>query len=66
LTHPAAAEAFRVGDASAVARLVAGAPAVTVFPMLKVATSDIPGTVGGKYCVLVAESPDPPATSTGA
>jgi hypothetical protein len=46
-THPAAALAFKVGDAKAVARIVAGGAAVAVPPMLiAVGLTDIVGTLG--------------------
>jgi hypothetical protein len=62
-THPAAALAFKVGDAKAVVRVVAGAAAVAVPPMLiAVGSTDIAGTVGDVYVPPVDESPDPPAT----
>ena len=46
-THPAAALAFKVGEAKDVARVVAGAAAVAVPPMLiAVGSTDIVGTLG--------------------
>jgi hypothetical protein len=63
LTHPGAGEALRVGEATDVAREVGGGAAVTVVPRLvAVGLSFIAGTIGGVYTVVVAESPDPPAT----
>jgi hypothetical protein len=63
LTHPGAAVALKVGEAAAVARLVAGGAAVAVPPsFIAVGLSDIAGTFGWVYTVVVAESPDPPAT----
>ena len=52
------------GEALAVARVDAGGAAVTVLPrLIAVGLSAIAGTVGWVYAVVVAESPDPPATS---
>jgi hypothetical protein len=66
-THPAAAVAFKVGDATDTAIVVAGAAAVTVAPMLMfVGLTDIAGTVGDEYAPVTDESPDPPATLVGA
>jgi hypothetical protein len=46
-TQPAAALALSVGDATAVARVVAGAASVTVDPtLMAVGLTDIAGTVG--------------------
>lgn len=54
---------MKVGAAIAVARVVAGGAAVAVAPsFIAVGLSDIPGTFGWVYTVVVAESPDPPAT----
>jgi hypothetical protein len=65
-THPAAAVAFKVGDATDTAIVVAGAAAVTVAPMLMfVGLTDIAGTVGDEYAPVTDESPDPPATLVG-
>jgi hypothetical protein len=65
-THPAAAVAFKVGEATDVARVAAGGAAVAVAPMLMaVGSTFIVGTVGDTYAVPVAESPDPPATFCG-
>jgi hydroxyethylthiazole kinase-like sugar kinase family protein len=62
-THPGAAVALKVGEATDVARVVAGAAAVAVLPMLiAVGSNDIVERVGDTYAVPVAESPDPPAT----
>ncbi len=62
-THPGAGLAFKVGEAMAVARVVAGGAAVAVAPMvMAVGSTDIVGTAGDTYAVPVAESPDPPAT----
>lgn len=63
LMHPGAGEALRVGVAEAVRSVVGGGPAVAVPPsFIAVGSSDIAGTVGCVYMVVVAESPDPPAT----
>jgi hypothetical protein len=65
-THPAAALAFKVGEATDVARVIAGGAAVAVAPMLMaVGSIAIVGIVGDTYAVPVAESPDPPATFCG-
>jgi len=46
-THPAAAVAFKVGEATDVARVAAGGPAVAVAPIfMAVGSTDIAGTVG--------------------
>jgi hypothetical protein len=45
-THPAAALAFKVGEAKDVARVAAGGAAVAVGPMvMAVGSTDIAGTV---------------------
>jgi hypothetical protein len=63
LIHPGAGEALRAGEAVAVGRVDGGGPAVVVPPrFMAVGSSDIAGTVGCVYMVVVAESPDPPAT----
>ena len=63
LMHPGAGEALRVGVAEAVRSVDGGGPAVAVPPsFIAVGSSDIAGTVGCVYMVVVAESPDPPAT----
>ena len=65
-THPGAGVAFKVGEASDVAMVMAGAAAVAVAPMLMAVGSNfIVGTTGDTYNVVVAESPDPPATFCG-
>jgi hypothetical protein len=65
-THPAAGLAFKVGEATEVARVAAGAAAVAVPPIfMAVGSTDIAGTVGDVYVPPVAESPDPPATFCG-
>src|ERR1700704_2488917 len=62
LTHPGAAVAFKVGDASA--SVVAGAEAVAVAPSLRaVGLTDMAGTTGDVYSTDVGESPEPPATA---
>jgi hypothetical protein len=62
-THPGAGLALKVGEAMAVARVVAGGAAVAVAPIfMAVGSTDIVGTTGDTYDVPVAESPDPPAT----
>jgi hypothetical protein len=46
-THPAAAVAFKVGEATDVARVAAGGAAVAVTPIfMAVGSTDIAGTVG--------------------
>jgi hypothetical protein len=46
-THPAAAVAFKVGEATDVARVAAGGAAVAVAPIfMAVGSTDIAGTVG--------------------
>jgi len=58
-----AGEALRVGEATGVARVVPGGAAVTVEPrLIAVGLSFIAATLGCVYAVVVAESPDPPAT----
>jgi hypothetical protein len=65
-THPAAALAFNVGEATDVARVAAGRAAVAVPPMvMAVGLTFIAGTVGDAYVPPVDESPDPPATFCG-
>jgi hypothetical protein len=65
-THPAAAVAFKVGEATDVARVIAGGTAVAVAPIfMAVGSTDIAGTVGELYVPPVDESPDPPATFCG-
>jgi hypothetical protein len=65
-THPAAALAFKVGEATEVARVAAGGATVAVAPMvMAVGSTFIVGTVGDTYAVPVAESPDPPARFCG-
>ena len=65
-THPAAALAFKVGEATDVARVAAGGAAVAVPPIfMAVGSTDIAGTVGDAYVPPVDESPDPPATFCG-
>jgi hypothetical protein len=65
-THPAAGLAFKVGEATEVARVAAGAAAVAVPPIfMAVGSTDIAGTVGDAYVPPVDESPDPPATFCG-
>ncbi|HVQ89297.1 MAG TPA: hypothetical protein VMT88_14060 [Actinomycetes bacterium] len=65
-THPAAALAFNVGEATDVARVAAGRAAVAVPPMvMAVGLTFIAGTVGDEYVPAVDESPDPPATFCG-
>jgi hypothetical protein len=62
-THPAAALAFKVGEATDVARVAAGGAAIAVPPIfMAVGSTDIAGTVGDTYVPAVDESPDPPAT----
>ena len=57
---------MNVGEAIDVARVVAGGASVTVPPrFIAVGLSDIAGTLGWVYTVVVAESPDPPATLRG-
>jgi hypothetical protein len=61
-THPGAGVAFKVGDASIVASVVAGVVWVTVMPNFKfVGSTDIAGTDGCVYVPPVDESPEPPA-----
>jgi hypothetical protein len=63
LIHPGAGEALRVGEAEAVRSVDGGGPAVAVPPrFIAVGLGDIAGTVGCVYMVVVAESPEPPAT----
>jgi hypothetical protein len=65
-THPAAGLAFKVGEATDVARVAAGGAAVAVPPIfMAVGSTDIAGTVGELYVPPVDESPDPPATLCG-
>jgi hypothetical protein len=65
-THPAAGLAFKVGEATDVARVAAGGAAVAVPPIfMAVGSTDIAGTVGDAYVPPVDESPDPPATFCG-
>ena len=65
-THPAAALAFKVGEATDVARVIAGGTAVAVAPIfMAVGSTDIAGPVGELYVPPVDESPDPPATFCG-
>jgi hypothetical protein len=46
-THPAAGVAFKVGEATDVARVAAGGAAVAVAPIfMAVGSTDIAGTVG--------------------
>ena len=55
-----------MGDATDVARVIAGGAAVAVAPIfMAVGSTAIVGTVGDTYAVPVAESPDPPATFCG-
>ena len=55
--------ALKIGEAADVARVVAGGAAVAVPPtFIAVGLSDIAGMFGWVYTVVVAESPDPPAT----
>jgi hypothetical protein len=64
LTHSGAAEALRLGVASAVANVALGATAVAVAPsFIAVGSTDIAVIVGEVYSPTVDESPDPPATS---
>ena len=54
---------MKVGEAIDVASLVAGGASVAVPPrFIAVGLSNIAGTLGWVYTVVVAESPDPPAT----
>jgi hypothetical protein len=65
-TQTGAAVAFTEGAATDVARVVAGASAVAVAPMLMAVGSNfIVGTTGDTYAPVVDESPDPPATLRG-
>jgi hypothetical protein len=67
LTHSGAAEALRLGVASAVARVALGGPAVAVAPrFIALGSTDIAVIVGEEYSPTVDESPDPPATSWAA
>lgn len=62
LTHPGAAVALNVGEASAVATVGAGVDMVIVLPTFWfVGSSDIAGTDGWVYTGF-DESPDPPAS----
>ena len=64
LTQTGAAEAFRLGVASAVASVALGGPAVAVAPrFIADGSMDIAVMVGEVYSPTVDESPDPPATS---
>jgi hypothetical protein len=52
------------GEAADVGMVVPGGAALMVVPrVIAVGLSDIAGTVGWVYAVVVAEFPDPPATS---
>jgi hypothetical protein len=63
LIQVGAGEALKAGVAEAVSRVDGGGAAVSVPPtFIAVGLSDIAGTVGWVYTVVVAESPDPPAT----
>jgi hypothetical protein len=51
------------GEAADVGMVVPGGAALMVVPrVIAVGLSDIAGTVGWVYAVVVAEFPDPPAT----
>jgi hypothetical protein len=64
LTHSGAAEALRLGVASAVASVAFGGFAVAVAPrFIAVGSTDIAVIEGDVYSPTVDESPDPPATS---
>jgi hypothetical protein len=67
LTHSGAAEALRLGVASAVAGVALGGPAVAVAPrFIALGSMDIAVMVGDVYSPTVDESPEPPATSCAA